>query len=174
MARVTLLDVRDLPDHAALVAKISGSRGKLINLYRLLLHTPGIAEKWLEFINALRSRSILDEFTRELAIMRVATLNATEYVLRIHGGGMAQKAGMTAQQIAAIADWRGSPAFNARERAILAYVDAMTRDLEVPDEVFAALREHFDERGVVELSIFVGCYNMHTRVMRALRLDPEK
>jgi alkylhydroperoxidase family enzyme len=86
---------------------------------------------------------------------------------------MAQKAGMTDRQIAAIADWRGSPAFNERERAVLAYVDAMTRDLEVPDEVFAALRRHFDEHAVVELSILVGCYNMHTRVMRALKLDVE-
>jgi alkylhydroperoxidase family enzyme len=173
MARVTLLEERDLPDHGALVAKIKGSRGKLINLYRVLLHAPGIAEKWLEFINAIRAHAVLDELTRELAIMRIATLNATEYVLRIHGGGMAQKAGMTDRQIAAIADWRGSPAFNERERAVLAYVDAMTRDLEVPDEVFAALRRHFDEHAVVELSILVGCYNMHTRVMRALKLDVE-
>jgi AhpD family alkylhydroperoxidase len=173
MARVTLIGEKDRPELAPLVAKISGARGRLINLYRLLLHTPRIAEKWLEFNNSIRFESGLDEYTRELAIMRVATLNRADYVLNIHGGGLAQQAGMTEQQLAAIADWRGSAAFDARERALLAYVDAMTRDIEVPDEVFAALRGHFDERRIVELTVLVGCYNMHTRVMRALRLDVE-
>ena len=63
--------------------------------------------------------------------------------------------------------------FNARERAALAYADAMTRDVAVPDDVFAALRTHFNERQIVELTVLIGTYNMHTRVFTALQIDPE-
>jgi alkylhydroperoxidase family enzyme len=50
----------------------------------------------------------------------------------------------------------------------------MTRDVEVSDAVFGALREHFSERETVELTVLVGAYNLHTRVLKALRIDPEK
>jgi 4-carboxymuconolactone decarboxylase len=56
---------------------------------------------------------------------------------------------------------------------LLAYVDAMTRDIEVDDAVFHCLREHYSEREVVELTVVIGAYNLHTRVLRALRIDPE-
>ena len=73
----------------------------------------------------------------------------------------------------ALGDLRNSKFFDARERAALAYTDAMTRDIEVPDAVFDALRPHFSERQIVELTVLIGIYNMHTRVFRALRIDPE-
>jgi len=48
-----------------------------------------------------------------------------------------------------------------------------SRDIAVPDEVFDALRAHFNERQIVELSVLIGLYNMHTRVFTALGIDPE-
>ncbi len=60
-----------------------------------------------------------------------------------------------------------------RERPRLAYTDAMTRDIAVPDAVFDALRPHFNERQIVELTVLIGLYNMHTRVFTALGIDPE-
>jgi alkylhydroperoxidase family enzyme len=50
----------------------------------------------------------------------------------------------------------------------------MTRDVAVSDEVFAALCAHFDDRVIVELSVLIGTYNMHNRVMQALQIDLEK
>ena len=52
-------------------------------------------------------------------------------------------------------------------------VDAMTRDVAVPDDVFDALRGHFDERRIVELAILIGTYNMQNRVLAALQIDLE-
>ena len=49
----------------------------------------------------------------------------------------------------------------------------MTRDVAVPDDVFAAVRKHFDDRQIVELSVLIGTYNMHNRVMLALQIDLE-
>jgi alkylhydroperoxidase family enzyme len=44
----------------------------------------------------------------------------------------------------------------------------------VPDPVFEALRPHFNERQIVELTVLAGTYNMHTRMCQALRIDAQK
>jgi alkylhydroperoxidase family enzyme len=82
-------------------------------------------------------------------------------------------AGLPKEESDALADWRASKSFNERERAALAYTDAVTRDIDVPDPVYADLRKHFSERQVVELTVLIGTYNMHTRVGQALQIDPE-
>jgi alkylhydroperoxidase family enzyme len=50
----------------------------------------------------------------------------------------------------------------------------MTEDVAVADSVFASLRKHFDNRSIVELSVLIGTYNMHTRVLQAFEIDLEK
>jgi 4-carboxymuconolactone decarboxylase len=49
----------------------------------------------------------------------------------------------------------------------------MTRDIVVPDKVFAEVARHFDERQLVELTVLIGTYNMNARVLQALELDLE-
>jgi alkylhydroperoxidase family enzyme len=68
-------------------------------------------------------------------------LNGVDYILRAHGPAYALKEGLTPAQVDALADWRSSSAFSDKQRALLAYVDAMTRDIDVPDPVFAELRD---------------------------------
>ena len=82
--------------------------------------------------------------------------------------------GMTLAECDALADWRATSLFSESEHAALAFTDAMTRDIRVPDDVFADLRRHFDERQIVELAVVIGAYNMHTRVQEALEVDREK
>lgn len=175
MARVSLIKEEDHPALAALIARIKGRRrGLLLNLYRMLLHSPPVAEKWFEQNNTIRWETQLDGKLRELAIIRVGALNRAEYVFKAHVPKMALDEGLTLEQCDALAgDWRGSPLFDARERAVLAYVDAMTKDVQVPDAAFEPLRAHFSERQLVELTVLIGTYNMHSRVLEALRVERE-
>jgi 4-carboxymuconolactone decarboxylase len=174
MARVSLIDPQNRPDLSGLIAKITGARGgRLINVYRMLLHSPAVTEAWLNFISSLRTGTEIDEKTKELVIMRVAILNRVDYVLNTHVQIYAPKAGVTREQIDTLANWPSSTHFSDHERALLAYVDAMTEEIEVPDAVFEALRSHYSERQVVEITVLIGTYNMHTRVLQALRIDPE-
>ena len=174
MARVSLIDEEQHPELGALVARIRGARGgRLLNIYRLMLHSPPIAGAWLDFNSAVRFQTELDGQTRELAVMRVAMLNGVDYIVRAHAPVYAIKEGLTAAQVDALADWRASLLFSEKQRALLAYVDAMTREIDVPDEVFDALRRHYSERQTVELTVLIGAYNMHTRVLKALKIDPE-
>jgi len=174
MARVTLIEEQARRELADVVAKIRGARGgRLLNFYRALLNSPPLASAWLEFNNAVRYQTGLDDCVRELVIMRVAVLNRADYVLEIHKSRYAEPAGVTPEQAEALADWRGSKLFGPRERALLAYVDAMTRDVEVPSAVFNGLREHLSEREAVEVTVLIAAYNMHTRVLKALDIDRE-
>jgi alkylhydroperoxidase family enzyme len=174
MARISYIDEQDHPELADLIGKIrAGRRGSLINVYRLLLHTPALAAIWLDFVSAARFKTALDGRLREIVIVRVAHLNRTAYVLRQHVPQLSVPEGLSDAESEALADWRSASSFNARERAALAYTDAMTRDIAVPDDVFEGLRPHFDERQIVELSVLIGLYNMHTRVFTALGIDPE-
>jgi alkylhydroperoxidase family enzyme len=81
--------------------------------------------------------------------------------------------GLSLPECDALADWQRSGFFSARERAALAYADVMTRDIVVPDDVFAEVARHFDPRQIVELTVLIGSYNMNARVLQALELDLE-
>jgi 4-carboxymuconolactone decarboxylase len=174
MARVSYINESEHPELAGLIGRIRGGRGgRLLNFYRALLHSPELAATWMPFNDAVRRQTLLDGRVREIAIMRVAILNRVDYVLRIHRARYAQPAGVTADECDALTDWARSTLFDPRDRAVLAYVDAMTSETEVNDAVFEAVREHFSERETVELTVLIGAYNLHTRVLSALRIDPE-
>jgi len=174
MARVSLIHEQDHPELAELIGRIKGRRrGLLLNLYRILLHSPPVAERWFLQNNAIRWETKLDDKVRELAIIRVGILNRAKYVLDAHVPTMALDAGLTLEQCGALHDWKSSQRFDARERAVLAYTDAVTRDIQVPDPIFDALRPHFDERQLVELTVLIGTYNTHSRVVEALQIDAE-
>jgi uncharacterized peroxidase-related enzyme len=174
MARVKLIQPEERPEQAALVERIrKGRRGNVINVYKILMHTPDIAAVWLDLVNAVRFKTELDDRLREIVIVRVGYLNRCAYVVNQHVPELSVPAGLPKEQSQALADWRPSTFFNDRERAALAYTDAVTRDIDVPDAVHAELRKHFSERQIVELTVLIGTYNMHTRVGQALQIDPE-
>jgi 4-carboxymuconolactone decarboxylase len=174
VARVPLIEETDHPELAESIAKIKGARGgRLINIYRLMLHSPALANAWFDLNQAVRYGTEIDGQCRELAVIRVAILNEVEYVQRAHGPAYALKEGLTPEQVSALANWQSSKLFDDQQRALLAYTDAMTREVDVPNTVFADLRNHFSDRQIVELTMLIGAYNMLTRFLKALRVDPE-
>ena len=178
MSRIPYVDEAEAlkdPASSDLVARIKADRrGNLINVYRLLLHSPPLAATWFDHINAVRWKTNVSGRLRELLIIRIALVNRVDYVIAQHVPKLALADGVALAECEALRDWEGSGLFNPEERAALAYADAMTRDVAVSDEVFAALRPHFDDRAIVELSVLIGTYNMHNRVMLALQIDLEK
>ena len=174
MARVPLIEEKQHSELSEVIAKIKGARGgRLINIYRLMLHSPALANAWFDLNQAVRYGTEIDGQCREIVVIRVAILNQVEYVMRAHGPAYALKEGLTPEQVTAIANWQPSKLFSNQQRALLAYTDAMTREIEVSDTVFAEIRKHFSERQVVELTMLIGAYNMLTRFLKALKVDPE-
>jgi 4-carboxymuconolactone decarboxylase len=174
MARVPLIDEIEHPEFAELVEKFrSGRRGRLINIYRMLLNSPALAESWFNHSNAVRWKTALDGRLREIVIIRIGHLTGAQYVLRQHVPALALADGVSVDECDALVDWRASQFFSARERAAIAYADVMTREIVVPDDIFGEVARHFDARQIVELTVLIGSYNMNARVLQALELDLE-
>ena len=174
MARVSSIEENDHPELAGLIERLrSGRRGTLLNLYRLLLHSPDVAQTWFEHSNAIRWKTDVDGRLRELVIVRIGLLYNVDYILKQHVPNLTAPEGISAGECAALADWKVSTCFSERERAGLAYADAMSRDITVSNGIFAELAHHFSERQVVELTLLIGMFNMAARVMKALQIDPQ-
>jgi AhpD family alkylhydroperoxidase len=169
MPRVPCIEEQDQPELAPLVARIKAERGRLSELYRVLLHSPAVMEGWLGLFTAIRQKTKLGGRYRELAIMRVAVLNGADYEYQAHLP-FALKEGASAEQIAALKAWQLSPLFDAAERAVLAYTDTMTKQVQVPDELFAEVEKHFDAQDLVELTATIAGYNLVSRFLEAMRL----
>ena len=173
MARVPLIG-EERSDLTPFIERVKAERGKLINLYRVLMNSPAVAASWLDFNTVVRYKTSLDAALREMIILRVSLLNGAEYQAKIHGASHALHAGLTADQIAALSQWQDSTLFSPAQRAALAWTDAMTRQIDVPDALHDDLKQHFNDQAVTEITVLAGAYNMHTRVARALRIEPEQ
>ena len=168
MSRVPLIQEQEHPEFAGLIEKFrAGRRGRLINIYRMLLNSPALAQSWFNHSNAVRWKTTLPGRLREIVIIRMGHLTGSQYILRQHVPSLALADGLSLEECDALADWRASKFFSPSERAVLAYADTMTRDIAVPDAVFAEVKRHFNAREIVELTVLIGTYNMNARAAGA-------
>jgi AhpD family alkylhydroperoxidase len=171
MARVALIDDRHCADLSSLVVRIRNKRsGRLLNLYRALLNSPELTAGWLQMFTAIRRQGKLGPEYRELAIMATAVLTRCRYILREHRQE-ALANGIKPAELAKLSAWRNSPLYDEKKRAVLAYTEAMTLSVRVPNPVFRAVRRHFDDREIVELTATIGSYNLVSRFLEALQVD---
>lgn len=175
MPRLDYVGPDDLsgPD-AEIAGRIVARRGgRLTPLDRLLLHSPPIADGWNDLLGAVRTAGTLPGDVRELAVLRIAALNGADYEWRAHEP-VGRAAGLGDEDVAVLRG-AGDPAVLSPPRAAaLAYTEAMTRDVAVTDAVFAALREHFDDREIVELTVTIGAYNLVSRFLVALQVGDDR
>ena len=174
MARVSLVDAENKPEFSDFVKKLkAGRRGKLLNIYKMLLHNPPAARGWFDYLNMVRWDLGLDGRLREMVIIRIAHLNRVQYVINQHVPELAEAEGLTVSQCDALEDWKNSDLFDERDRNGLAYTDSMSLDIQVPDDVYDAVAEEFNEEEIIGLTVLIGTYNMHTRIFQALDIDLE-
>ena len=112
---------------------------------------------------------LLDPRLRELGQMRTGWARGSQFVFSQHCKA-GRSAGLSDAQVDAVPAWQTADVFSPLERAVLAYTDAMTRDIEVPDALFAQLRARFDDQRLLDLTGTVAAYNMVSRLLVALRI----
>ena len=169
VASSTAIPLAPLPEDVA--ARVQQAGARQVNLYHALAHAPQLLEAWISFAWALRERCETPRPLRELMILRTAQRTLSQYEWHQHRR-MAAEAGVDEHKVAELAMWRTSPAFEEAERATLALTDALV-DGHVPDEVNAALTEHFDEKARVELTLTAAFYCAVPRLLDALRVPVE-
>jgi len=169
---------KDIDEPRELVAAIRARRGgALLNLDRMLLHSPPLAAGWNGFLRAVRSELSVSPKLRELAICVVAVLNHAEYEYRQHapeflksGGSAAQLDALGRAGMSAI----DARAFDAAEGAVIALALEMTRAVEVSAATMASVRRALaNDRNVVEIVGVIATYNMVSRFLVALGVEPE-
>jgi len=169
---------QDLSEPRALIDAIRARRGgTLLNLDRMLLHSPTLAAGWNVFLRAVRTELEAPPRLCELAICAVAVLNGADYEFVQHaplfieaGGTPAARDALRLVGTDAFDAWM----FTAQERAVVALTIEMTRNVEVSAATSgAARRELGNDRHFVEIVGVIATYNMVSRFLVALGVEPE-
>ena len=175
------------PSDTDIYSRIAARRAPrpLTSLDLTLLHSPPVADGWNTFLGAIRTRTSLPSAILELAICRVAALNGAVYEWT-HHAPLASKAGLSVEALATLltapesqvgeeeardgadGDKESRGGLGAKEWAVLAYTDQMTRSVAVGEEAFDRLRKFFTEKEIVEITATVAAYNCVSRFLVAL------
>jgi AhpD family alkylhydroperoxidase len=118
------------------------------------------------------AESDLDHTIKHLVKIRASQINGCAYCNDMHTKD-ARAEGETEQRIYALSAWRETPFFNDKERAALDWTEKVTRVSNgVHDEDFEAVREHFDEKELVDLTWAIASINAWNRIAISFRSVP--
>lgn len=167
----------DIALPADLVAGLRAKRaGKLLEVERMMLHSPVLATAWNGFFGTIKSGMQLSPCLRELVACAVGSANGADYQYQQHAAAFLSAGGSTAQlhalkqpTVAA----RNNELFDRTEQSVLQMSLEMTRDIKVSDATFAstlaALGTH---QAMVELVGVIAGYNLVSRFLVALEIGP--
>ena len=118
-------------------------------------------------------KSGLEASLIELVKMRASQINGCAYCLDMHSKD-ALAMGETTQRLVLLSAWHETPLYSARERAALAWTEAITRiasTQDISDALYAEARQHFDEKSLVDLTLAIIAINSWNRMAIAFRSD---
>jgi len=168
----------DLNDPDGLADAIRKRRGgQLYNLDRMLLHSKPFARGWHGFLPAVRGDLKVDKKLAELAICVVAVINKADYEFHHHAPVFIASGGSD-EQLQAIRSidtaTQNTQLFSRAEIATMRLTVEMTKSIEVSDETFESIKTQLDsEQELVELIGVIAAYNMVSRFLVALGVEPQ-
>jgi AhpD family alkylhydroperoxidase len=125
--------------------------------------------KLRELEHYLNNGAGIEASLRELIRLRVSQVNGCEFCVRFHTAEL-KKLNETAERISGLQNWRSSKLYAKRERAALAWAEAVTniQDGHAPDVVYEAVREQFTDAETVNLTLLITTINVWNRISIAL------
>jgi AhpD family alkylhydroperoxidase len=129
--------------------------------------------KCLTSLYGYLAKSGLDPSLLHLVFLRVSQINGCAYCVDLHSRD-ALRDGDSVRRVNNLVTWREAPFFTARERAALAWAEALTRIVETgaPDDAFAAVRAQFSDKELADLTYAIGMMNALNRVSIGFRNAP--
>ncbi len=126
--------------------------------------------KALSALEAQIAGSGLEKSLIELVKTRASQINGCAFCINMHTQD-ARKQGETEQRLYLLNAWRESPLYTDRERAALAWTEALTliAETHAPDDLYADVRAHFNETETVNLTMLIGAINAWNRLAIAFR-----
>ncbi len=130
---------------------------------------PAPMQSWLEFSQGIQ-RLGLEESLMELVKIRASQINGCAFCLNMHTAA-ARKQGETEQRLYLLDAWRDSPLYSERERAALAWTEALTSlpESRAPDDVYRAVQAQFSPEEQVALTLLIVAINGWNRIQVGFR-----
>jgi AhpD family alkylhydroperoxidase len=174
MARVSTPEDHPYPWYTRLLFWLQQRRyGAVLEPARHWGRTPKVFLAFAGFFAAIDRRSSpIEPVLRSLITVRVSQINWCHYCVDINSSFVLQR-GANAAKLAELARFEASALFSDREKAALAYAEAITRDSRPGPEHFARLRKHFDDDAIVELTALVAFQNASSKFNAALDIEPQ-
>jgi 4-carboxymuconolactone decarboxylase len=177
MARIQPVPIEEASEDVATILEYvrtgfaemaGGETERMIEPLQVYAHVPGLLRGGVELARANAELSSVPRRYQVLGELRAATLTQCEYCIDL-ASQVSRQSGLSDEELLGLANYRTSEVFDGVDRLVLDYATGMSRTpVEVSDELFAALREHFDERQMVELTHLIACENMYGRFNHAL------
>jgi len=180
MARVTMIGPENADETLRRVYQgVLKQWGRISNFSRVLAHQPAALEGWMLPNEAIRLSNVKanPDYVKiqQLVIIKTSALNGSAYCMS-HNVPLGRKMGLSDAQIAAAqgGDYMQSAALDARQKAAIRWAETVTNMTARDDEdAFLAMKQHFSEREIVELTVFCGMWNYSNRLCEALHIDLE-
>jgi len=159
--RVEPLDPASAPPEArAELAKLADfGGGRVLNIFATLAHHPELMRRWLVFGNHVLGKSTLPARERELAILRVGFLCRSEYEWGQHVL-IAQRCGISDEEIARIATGPDAAGWSAQDAAILRAADELHADQMIGDATWSELAKTWNRQQLMDLVFAIGQYHL--------------
>jgi alkylhydroperoxidase family enzyme len=177
MARITRVSASDAGEDVALalgyarsgLAELTGRETeRMIEPLELYAHVTALLHGYGMMEQATAQLERIDKRFRALAELKAATLVQCEFCIDI-GSQISRRWGLSDDELLALPVYRTSTLFTEVEKLVLDYAVGMSRTpVEVSDELFARLREHFDDAQLVELTHLIAVENLRGRFNLAL------
>jgi len=141
---------------------------QMIEPLEVFAHAPGLLIGYGMMELATERAGRVEHRLKELAQLKAAALTQCEYCIDI-GSSIARRSGLSDEQLLALPHYRDSELFSEQEKLVLDYAVAISATpVDVADELFSALREHFDDAQLVELTSVIALENFRGRFNLAL------
>jgi alkylhydroperoxidase family enzyme len=144
--------------------------GRALNIFGTLAHHPKLLKRWLVFGSHVLAKSTLSARERELLILRTGWNCRAPYEWAQHVV-IGRAAGITDDEIDAVAAGPDAPGWSALDAALLRAADELHHDQSISDPTWAALAAHYDEQQLLDLVFTVGQYHLVAMALNTCRVE---
>ena len=152
------------------MAQLSGRETeRMLEPLQMFAHSPALLNAYAKLEQATAKLHCVDKRLSDLAELKAATMTSCEYCIDLGSQIARRRSGLTDEHLLALPRYRDSELFTKTEKLVMDYAVAMSRTpVDVPDELFVRLREHFGDAQLVELTYIIALENLRGRFNLAL------
>jgi uncharacterized peroxidase-related enzyme len=160
------------PEVQPILDKLTHVFGK-VPFFGAMARVPDAFAAFMPFYSAVIERGTVERKYKELAYLKASLINGCEYCFRAHSAS-GKKNGVTDVQLQGLAFFHRSPAFDAKEKAVLLYSERVTRGAAgIRPNALEELKQYFNEDQIVELTLAIAMANFTNRFNDALLNTPD-